>query len=146
MIASRHDIGMMAVSTLNASKQGLLLAIVRRNVSTFGIRTSLRTIAGIRPPHDAPTPGLFVFQHPAKSVPALIENRLVEASFRTYLATRIFDRASCRLGHITNSQVLEIDRRVVFADVGRKLVEEILPTVGDSDMQVGNFLRLISPP
>src|SRR5438128_9946104 len=81
--------------------------------------------------HCATTPALFVFQHPAKRPPALIQDRCIQTGFGSDMAPWFLDSATCRPRHIVDLQVFEHDNRVVFAGLCRKLVQEVVTTIGN---------------
>jgi hypothetical protein len=80
----------------------------------------------------AAIPGELVLQLPPELVPALIEDRLVQAGLGPNVFPRRIYCACRRLGHIPHLQVLDTHYRVVFADRGRGLVQEIAAGVGDA--------------
>jgi len=51
----------------------------------------------------------------------------------------LFDGAGGRPGHIADLQILRDNHRVVFADGGRSLVQEVPSCVGDANMDALDF-------
>src|SRR5688572_19526342 len=121
---------MVTVSTLFTGEQGLLYAIVGRDMTTF--RARLRGVPGVDRDDLPAPPKLLVLQHAAEGPPALIENRLVQPGFGSNILAWLVYRPPCRPGHIAYPQVFQNDHRVVFADVGRKFVQKVVALVGNT--------------
>src|SRR5262249_58152871 len=124
---------MIAVAALDTGEQGLLRTIQGRDMTTD--RASLAGEAWMDRDHFAATPRLLILQHATEHTPTLIENSLVQPRLLRHTFSRLFQSASRRLRHIPYLQIFDTNDRVVFADRGRVLVQEIMPTVGNARMQ-----------
>jgi thiol-disulfide isomerase/thioredoxin len=82
----------------------------------------------------------LVLQLAAELGPALVKNGFVQTRLGSNMPTCLL-RVACRAGHIAHLQVLDTHHRVVFADEGRGLVQEIAPAIADSGVDA-----LHSPP
>ena len=93
-----------------------------------------------------PCQRLFVFQHTAKRAPALIQNRLVQP--RLLVGTwcpGLFAVPRGRPRHMLHLQIFEDDDRVVFADLRRELVQEIVAAIGNAGIESGDATLLLLP-
>jgi hypothetical protein len=88
----------------------------------------------VRRHHDqhCTIPVHLVLQLPAELGPALVENGFIQTRLGSNILTRLLRVASGRPGHIAHLQILDTHHRVVFADEGRGLVQEIAPAVADA--------------
>ena len=86
--------------------------------------------------HIAAEPNLLVFQLPPELEPSLIEDGLVQARFGFDVTPWRIAAACCGFGHIPYLQVLDTHHRVVFADCGRGLVQEIAASIGDAGVNL----------
>ncbi len=73
----------------------------------------------------------FVVQLTAKLGPALVENRLVEAGLLPDIAPGCFCCAGSRSGHVAYLQIFDEYGRLVFADRGRRFMQEVVACVGN---------------
>ena len=98
-----------------------------RLTGTISLRamTATRTrSAGIRRRNlhqSAAAPRQLVVQLPLKFMPALIQNRLVQSRFAPDPSPGMADRSLRRPGHVRHPQLLDVDDRVVLADLGQHL-------------------------
>jgi len=74
---------------------------------------------------QAVSPDHLVFHLPAKFSPPLVEDGLVESGFLPDVPTWLFDSAGGRSGHIAYLEILDDNHRVVFADGGRGLMQQV---------------------
>ncbi len=79
-------------------------------------------------------PRQLVVQLAAELEPALIEDGLVQAGFGPNVFPQRICRACRRPGHVPYLQVLDTHHRVVLADRGRGLVQEVAAGVADAGM------------
>lgn len=142
-IYATDNIRVVGIATRDAKEQGLLRTVLSADVVT--LRTFLAGVAWGDRNHLAPAPLLFVRQHMPKRAPALIEYRLVQTRFGGNIAPWLFHRPSGRLRHIPDLQVLDTNDRVVFAGVGRKLVQEIVAAIGNADIELRNAALVLLP-
>ena len=81
-------------------------------------------------------PNLFVFQLPPELGPPLIEDGFIQARFGLHVTAWRIAAACCGLGHIPYLQILDAHNRVVFADGGRGLVQEIAADIGNAGVNL----------
>jgi len=104
----------------NADKQRLAASVLGARMPTTS--TSLAGVLSWNQ-HDATaTPTQLVVELPTKLVPALIENRLVEACLGAHVFTVVVLGTACRSAHISDLQILEIDH--LFLKRGKPLAPE----------------------
>src|SRR5690625_4528330 len=80
----------------------------------------------------AALPRQLVIQLAAELEPALIENGLVQAGLGFHVFSRYGNGARSGLRHIPNLQILDTHHRVVLADRGRGVVQEVAAGVADT--------------
>jgi len=80
------------------------------------------------------TPCQFVIQLTAEFEPALIEDGFVQARLGPNVSSRRICRTCRRPGHVPYLQVLDTHHRVVLADRGRGLVQEVAAGIADAGM------------
>jgi len=95
-------------------------------------RTCPAGIASGNRQHVAAQPNLFVFQLPPELEPPLIEDGFIQARFGFHVTPWRIAAACCGLGHVPYLQILDTHNRVVFADCGRGLVQEVAASIGDA--------------
>src|SRR5690554_7723635 len=81
-----------------------------------------------------PAPGQLVVELTPELVPALVEDRAVEARFLPDMATWLLGTASGRARHVAYLQVFLPHERVVLADRGGSLVQVVAPGIGDASL------------
>lgn len=127
-------VGVFLVTTIHTRKPGLRLPVL------FGNMPAGRAgLAGVVRWHGNEYPAVpveFVFQLAAELEPALIENGLIQPRLGGYFFPRFFGIAFARLAHVAYLQVLNRDHRVVLADGGCALVQEVTPCVADAGVDV----------
>jgi len=118
--------------------------------TTFGIYVAalgapLRGVSRVDSDHLPTTPRLLRDEQPAEHAPALVQDRLVQARFGFDVAPWLVLGAFGRAGHLRNLQVFDHDDRVVFADLGRLLMQKILAAIGNSDVERGDAGLMLFP-
>lgn len=99
--------------------------------------TSRAGSAGVLRRHGhqpATRPRQLVVQLAAELVPALIEDGFVQARLGPNISSRCIYRTCRRLGQVPYLQVLNTHHRVVLADRGRGLVQEVAAGIADAGM------------
>src|SRR3984957_8129653 len=81
-------------------------------------------------------PAQLVLQLATELEPTLIQNGFVQTGLGSNMLARFLSVAFARSGHILHLQVLYTHHRVVFADRGRGLVQEVAPSIANSDVDV----------
>src|SRR5690554_7180183 len=81
-----------------------------------------------------PAPGQLVVELTPELVPALVEDRAVEARFLPDMAAWLLGTASGRARHVAYLQVFQHHERVVLADRGGSLVQVVAPGIGDASL------------
>src|SRR5690554_8203828 len=115
--ALRCGIGLKA--TIDTGKAGLAAPGLGGDVTTLGAGA-----AGVVRWHNdqmRPAPGQLVVELAPELVPALVEDRAVEAGFLPDVAAWLLDTASGRARHVAYLQVFQHHERVVLADRGGSL-------------------------
>lgn len=87
----------------------------------------------------------LLIEHVEEHPPSLIEDGAVEAALLLHVFAGLLKGSPRRGGHVLDPQVLTIDNRVVFADVGGELVKMIMARVGDLLVELGDFFLLFLP-
>ena len=82
--------------------------------------------------------GQLVVQLPLKLMPALIQHRLVQSRFGLDPSPGTADRPLRRPGHVGHLQLLDVDDRVVLADLGRAFMKMVATAVGGLGMDLLN--------
>ena len=94
----------------------------------------------------------LLFHLPAKLFPPLVEegleagleDGLVESGFLLDVPAGLFDSAGGGSGHIAHLEILHDNHRVVFADGGRSLMQEVQTNVGNAGVNALDLgLRLL---
>jgi hypothetical protein len=106
---------------------------------------SLTGVVRCNEQQDAAVPSHFVFQLPPEFAPALIEDRAIKPSLLLDSFAVLFAIAFGRPGHIANLQILNTDKRVVFADSCSGLVQKVFAGVSDTGVNLLNFGFLLLP-
>ncbi|CCW35821.1 hypothetical protein CTKA_02081 [Chthonomonas calidirosea] len=106
-------IGVSLETTLHTSELGLRLPVVR---------TDMADRCGWCPA--------------AERQPALVEEGLVQARLGPNVASRHIGCACRQLGLFSSLQVLNTHHRVVFADRGRELLQQVAAPIGDAGMSL----------
>lgn len=120
----RDTIGLVHISA-NVTR---LACILRRNQTQFAAR-----------------PGQLVFKLAPELSPSLVENGLVQTGLGTDVPARFVTGAGRGRAHVLHLEVFHDDNRVVFADVRRGLVEEVVSRIRNHGMQLPHFGLLLSP-
>lgn len=110
--------------------QELLLCtpVFRRNMAAAG--TGLAGVLRRHRQQQAAAPVHLLRQRPPELGPALIENAAVQTGLLPNLLAGPFAPALGRAGHVFYPQILNTDERVVLADRGGGLVQEIFTGIG----------------
>src|SRR5450631_4210804 len=125
-------IGVILIAAPHTGELGLAGAVLCGHIVAGGTRQA-RVVRWNR--HQSSTrPVQFVFQLTAELEPALVENGFVESGLGPHVLARCLNTALARLGHVPYPQVLNTHHRVVLADRGRGLVQEVAPGIADSGM------------
>ena len=85
---------------------------------------------------SAASPRQLVVQLPLKFMPALIQDRLVQSRFGPDPSPGMADRPLRRPGHVGHLQLLDVDDRVVLADLGRAFMKMVATAVGGLGMDL----------
>src|SRR5690554_2621362 len=122
-------IGIGLVATFDTGKVGLAAPVPRSHMPALGAGA-----AGVVRWHNhqmRPAPGQLVVELTPELVPALVEDRAVEARFLPDMAAWLLGTASGRARHVAYLQVFQHHERVVLADRGGSLVQVVAPGIGD---------------
>ena len=95
--------------------------------------------------YQAAQPSQLVFDLAEEFAPALIQDRLVETGLLADVSPRGLQGAFGRLAHGGHLQVFLEDDSVVFADITGDFVQVVVASVGDADVQPGDFCLLFVP-
>ena len=139
----RVVVGMGFEATMSATEDRLALATSAVNGSAF--RTRLARVSGWDFNQRPAAIFKFVGKDGFERVPALIEDRSIEASLRANTATWGFNRSGRTRGHIGDLQVLHDNRSEPARDVQRGAVMPIPADTGALGGQSGAFAELPQP-
>src|SRR5205807_6600676 len=124
-------------ATLEALELGLRLAVLRCCVPAP--RTLAAGVLGRHRYQKTALPLRLVRQLAAQLERAGVENRTVESRFLANPLSRLCLRPPGGGRHILYCKVIDTHDGVVFADVVRSLVREILSDMGNLAVQLGDF-------
>ncbi len=142
-VVGGHDVGVALKTALTTAESRLRQTVQRRYVLTLGTSaTRVRRRYGEN--LSAKLLHLLIEQAEENS-PSLIEDGAVEAALLPDVCAGLLKGSFRRGGHVLDPQVLTIDNRVVFADVGRKLLKMITARIGDLLVELGDFFLLFLP-
>src|SRR5690554_1824745 len=125
-------IGIGLVATFDTGKVGLAAPVPRSHMPALGAGA-----AGVVRWHNhqmRPAPGQLVVELTPELIPALVEDRAVEARFLPDMAAWLLGTASGRARHVAYLQVFQHHERVVLADRGGSLVQVVAPGIGDASL------------
>src|SRR5690606_23889540 len=111
---------------------GLRLAVVRRHMPAGRARPA--RVLRRHGDEVAASPRQLVIQLAAELEPALVEDGFVQAGLGLNVSSRRIYCACRRPGHVPYLQILDTHHRVVLADRGRGLVQEVAAGVADPEM------------
>ncbi len=122
-------VGVRFVSARDAGEKRLRPAIILRYMAAT--RAPPVRVLRVYRDEKATAPCRLVFELATKLAPSLIQNGFVEAGLRPDIASRCACRALRRLRHVADLQVFDRNHCVVFADLVRCLVQEVVTGVCD---------------
>ncbi len=133
------QIGVFLEAAFDAQKPGLRLAVVRRHMAAR--RAHPRRVLRRHDDEMSAGPCQLVVQLSAELEPALVEDGFVQAGLGPNVLSRLLGGACRRPGHVSHLQVLDAHHRVVLADRGRGLVQEVAAGVADTGVKArfGSF-------
>lgn len=134
---------MFLKTAVEASELSLCLTVFFCSMSTG--RTGSAGIPWWHGDEPAAVPGQLVVQLSPELKPALVKDGFIQPGLGPDVFPRCFNRSPRRSRHILNLQVLDTHYRVVFADSGRGFMQIVVTSVGNSNMQPGQFSFLFFP-
>jgi len=126
------QIGIFLEATFDAREPLLRLPVIRRYMAAA--RTGAARVLRRHGNEIPAVPRQLVIQLAAELEPALIEDGLIQAGLGSNVSSRFLGVASRRFGHVPYLQVLDTHHRVVLADRGRGLVQEVTAGIADAGM------------
>jgi len=138
-----HQVSVLRKTTVHALETCLRLAVVGADVLTD--RAGLAGVVGWHSQHLTAAKGLLVGQLSPELVPALVEDRPIQAGFGGDVGARILGGAFGGARHIADLKILDHDHGVVLANRCRGLVKVVSPNVGDPRVNPVDFGFLLFP-